>query len=153
MAGGLGIVCTGDVVVVTEDAKFALTETTLGIPPAQIAPFVVQRLGMTVARRLMLTAARFTGADAGTLGLADFVAKDVEDMESIEADIRKQVMKCAPGANAVTKEIVLATPKLERGAMLDMAAKGFAECMLGTEGKEGVAAFLEKRKPNWAQKA
>lgn len=153
MAGGLGIVCTGDVVVVTEDAKFALTETTLGIPPAQIAPFVVQRLGMTVARRLMLTAARFTGADAGTLGLADFVAKDVADMEKIEADIRKQVMKCAPGANAVTKEIVLAAPTLNRDAMLDMAAKGFAECMLGTEGKEGVAAFLEKRKPNWAQKA
>ncbi len=153
MAGGLGIVCTGDVVVVTEDAKFALTETTLGIPPAQIAPFVVQRLGMTVARRLMLTAARFTGADAGPLGLADFVAKDVADMETIEADIRKQVMKCAPGANAVTKEIVLAAPKLERDAMLDFAAKGFATCMLGDEGKEGVAAFLEKRKPNWAQKA
>ncbi len=151
MAGGLGIVCTGDVVVVTEDAKFALTETTLGIPPAQIAPFVVQRLGMTVARRLMLTAARFTGAEAGDLGLADFVAKDVADMERIEGDIRKQVMKCAPGANAVTKEIVLAAPKLERDAMLDMAAKGFATCMLGDEGKEGVAAFLEKRKPNWAQ--
>ena len=153
MAGGLGIVCTGDVVVVTEDAKFALTETTLGIPPAQIAPFVVQRLGMTVARRLMLTAARFTGADAASLGLADFVAKDVSDMEAIETDIRKQVMKCAPGANAITKEIVLSTPKLERQDMVDFAAKGFATCMLGEEGKEGVAAFLEKRKPNWAQKA
>ncbi len=151
MAGGLGIVCTGDVVVVTEDCKFALTETTLGIPPAQIAPFVARRLGLTTARRLMLTAARFTGADAGTNGLADFVAKDVADMERIEADIKKQVMKCAPAANAVTKEIVLATPYLERDAMLDKAAKGFAECMLGEEGKEGVAAFLEKRKPYWAE--
>ena len=61
MAGGLGIVCGGDVVVVTAEAKFALTETTLGIPPAQIAPFVVQRLGLKTARRLMLTAAQGSG--------------------------------------------------------------------------------------------
>ena len=70
MAGGLGMLCAGDIVVVTEDCKFALTETTLGIPPAQIAPFVSQRIGLAKARRIMLTAARFTGKEAHEMGLA-----------------------------------------------------------------------------------
>ena len=151
VAGGLGIVCAGDLVIVTADARFALTETTLGIPPAQIAPFVVQRLGLARARRLMLTAQRFDGTVAGDIGLADYVAADVAQAEAFEADIRKDVLRCAPGANAVTKEIVLAAPQLDRASMIDMAARGFANCMLSDEGREGVAAFIEKRKPSWTQ--
>lgn len=151
MAGGLGMVCTGDVVAVTKDAKFSMTETTLGIPPAQIAPFVAQRLGLRTARRLMVTASRFDGEEAGRLGLADHVVADAAGLEQVEADVKKQVMRCAPGANAVTKEVLLATRYLERDAMLDFAAKGFADCMLSDEGREGVASFLEKRKPIWAE--
>jgi isohexenylglutaconyl-CoA hydratase len=153
IAGGLGMVCTGDVVVVTRDAKFAMTETTLGIPPAQIAPFVAARLGLPVARRLMLTAARFDGAEAGRLGLADYVVDDAAGLDRIAADIKAQVMRCAPGANAVTKEVVLATRHLDRSDMLDLAAKGFAGCMLSAEGREGIASFLEKRKPSWAERS
>lgn len=151
IAGGLGMVCTADVVVVTREAKFSMTETTLGIPPAQIAPFVAQRLGLRVARRLMLTAARFDGEEAGRLGLADYVVEDVAGLEEIEAEVKTQVMRCAPGANAVTKGIVLATRHLDRNDMLDFAAEGFANCMLSEEGREGVASFLEKRKPAWAE--
>ena len=151
MAGGLGMVCTGDVVAVTRDARFAMTETTLGIPPAQIAPFVVQRLGLSTARRLMLTAARFDGEEAGRLGLADFVVNDGDGLEQIEAEIKSQVMRCAPGAVAVTKEIALATRHLPRQDMLEFSARGFARCMLSEEGREGVASFLEKRKPVWAE--
>jgi isohexenylglutaconyl-CoA hydratase len=150
MAGGLGIVCCADVVAVTADARFALTETTLGIPPAQIAPFVARRLGLATARRLMLTAARFKGVEAQALGLADFVADDVAALNAIEQDIRSNVMRCAPGANAVTKNIVLATEYLEREEMLQLAAEGFADCMLGEEGREGITSFVEKRKPEWA---
>lgn len=151
MAGGLGMVCTGDVVAVTRDAQFAMTETTLGIPPAQIAPFVAQRLGLRVARRLMLTAARFDGEEAGRLGLADHVVEDAAGLERVEAEVMRQVLRCAPGANAMTKEILLATRHLDRPAMLDFAARGFASCMLGEEGREGIAAFLEKRRPRWAE--
>ena len=151
MAGGLGMLCAGDIVVVTEDCKFALTETTLGIPPAQIAPFVSQRIGLAKARRIMLTAARFTGKEAHEMGLADFVAKDADDLKVIEADIKKGVLKCAPGANAVTKEIVLATRHLTRKEMIEFAAKGFAERMLSDEGKEGISSFIEKRKPKWSK--
>lgn len=153
MAGGLGMVCCADVVAVTRDARFAMTETTLGIPPAQIAPFVVQRLGLSTARRLMLTAARFEGEEAGRLGLADHVVEDAAGLEAVEAGIRAQVMRCAPGANAVTKEVVLATRTLDRQGMLDFAAEGFAGCMLSDEGREGVASFLEKRKPDWASRS
>jgi len=150
MAGGLGLLCSGDVVVVTEAAKFALTETTLGIAPAQIAPFVVQRLGLKTARRLMLTAARFNGSEAARLGLADFVVANADGLASIEADIRKQVRRCAPVANAITKRIVHATSYLDGEEMIDFAAEGFADCMLGDEGREGISAFIEKRKPRWA---
>ncbi len=151
MAGGLGMVCTADIVAVTKDAKFAMTETAIGIPPAQIAPFVAQRLGLRTARRLMVTASRFDGEEAGRLGLADYVVDDAAGLDQIQADVQKSVMRCAPKANAVTKAIVLATRHLDRDGQLDFAAKGFAECMLSDEGREGVASFLEKRKPAWAE--
>ncbi|MGM0585549.1 MAG: enoyl-CoA hydratase/isomerase family protein [Pseudomonadota bacterium] len=151
IAGGLGMACTGDVVAVTRDARFAVTETSIGIPPAQIAPFVVARIGQPAARRLMLTGARFDGAEAGRIGLADHVAEDAAGLEAYEAAIRKQVRRCAPGANAATKEILMAAPRLSRPEMRAFAAGRFAACMMSEEGREGVASFLEKRKPAWAE--
>lgn len=151
IAGGLGIACCCDVVAVTKDAKFALTETQIGIAPAQIAPYVVQRVGLTNARRLMLTGARFNGEQSAFLGIADFVANDTVGLEAVEADIKTGVMRCAPGANAATKEIVLATPHLSPAEMREFAAKRFADCMLSDEGVEGISSFVEKRKPNWAK--
>lgn len=150
VAGGLGMLCAGDVVVATRDARFSLTETRLGIPPAQIAPFVVQRIGLAAARRIMLTAARFDGNDARALGIVDFLAADAAELETLEAVIRADVLHCAPGAIAATKELALAATRLDAEAMRELAGERFAECMLGEEGREGVAAFLEKRKPRWA---
>ena len=150
MAGGMGMVCAGDVVVATGAASFALTEATLGLPPAQIAPYVVARLGLRTARRLMLTAARIDALEAERIGLVDFLVPDVAALEAKESEIRRAVMRCAPGANAVTKDIVLATARLNTAEMQAYAAQGFARCMLGDEGREGVASFLEKRKPAWA---
>lgn len=149
MAGGFGMVCAADAVAVTKDAKFALTETTLGIPPAQIAPFVAARLGLRAARRLMLSAARFDGAEAMALGLADHVVDDVAGLDAVEVEIRKAVKRCAPGANAITKDILLKTRSLSGPEMRAYAGRGFAKAMLSDEGREGVASFLEKRKPRW----
>ncbi len=153
IAGGLGLACTGDVVAATAEAKFAITETSLGLPPAQIAPFVVRRIGLTAARRLMLTGARFDGTEAGRLGLADFVAADAAGLAAIEAELRRSVLRCAPEATAVTKEIVLKAPLLPREAMTALAAARFADCMLGDEAREGIAAFLDKRPPAWSPAA
>lgn len=151
MAGGLGLLCAGDIVVVTEDCKFSLTETTLGIPPAQIAPYIVSRIGLAKARRIMLTASRFTGKEAFEMGIADYLAKDSDDLKIIETEIIKNVMKCAPDANAVTKKIVLATRNLKRPELVKLAAEGFAKQMISKEGKEGIASFIEKRKPSWSK--
>lgn len=149
IAGGLGLLCTADVVVVTEDAKFSLTETTLGIPPAQVAPLVVKVVGLKTARRLMLTASRFNGSEARELGLADFVVKTRDELSIVEESIKQQVLKCAPNANAITKDIILTSLSLDEDSIIGKVAEHFADCMLGDEGREGVAAYLEKRPPSW----
>jgi len=151
IGGGLGLACVGDVTIVTKDTRFQLSETSLGIPPAQIAPFVTERVGLTTARRLMLTGARFKGEEAVRLGIGHMVAEDAADMERMCEQVLGQIANCAPGANAVTKSIVFETTRRPRGEALDFAADGFAACMLSDEGKEGVTAFIEKRKPSWAK--
>lgn len=150
IGGGLGLCCVGDVTLVTRDARFRLSETSLGIPPAQIAPFVTERVGLTQARRLMLTGARFKGEEAVQYGIGHILAEDSADMEAKCAEVLAQIALCAPGANAVTKRIVFEATRRPRSEALDFAARGFAKCMLSDEGREGVAAFVEKRKPKWA---
>jgi len=153
MAGGFGLMCCADVVICETGAKFAMTETMIGLSPAQISPFIVQRLGYATARRLMLTGARFTGAEAINLGLADFTADDVAGIEAHEAQIKKQVLKCAPGAIAATKSLILELPKLSREQAIEAAANNFTDRMVSEEAKDGIASFFEKRKPYWAPKS
>lgn len=149
IGGGLGLACVADVTLVTADARFRLSETSLGIPPAQIAPFVTERVGLTQARRLMLTGARFKGEEAVALGIAHGVAADVADLEAQCETILSNIKACAPGANAVTKGILFETLRRPRAEALDFASKGFASCMLSPEGLEGIAAFVEKRTASW----
>jgi len=150
MAGGLGLSCIADVVVTTVDAKYALTEVTLGIPPAQITPVVMKRIGASEARRLLLTAARFDGREAGRLGFAHFVVEDGAGLDSKAEEILNQARKGAPGAIALTKEIIHAVDKLDGDDLVQFAAERFADSMLGDEAKEGLAAFAEKRQPSWS---
>ena len=151
MAGGLGMVCAGDVVAVTRDTRFALTETQLGIVPAQIAPMVVNRIGPAAARRVMLTGARFDGDEARALGFADFVAEDAGALDAIEAAVRRDVMRCAPGAVAATKALLRDSAHHDPDTMIGTAAQVFTERLLSDEGREGIAAFIAKRKPEWSQ--
>jgi isohexenylglutaconyl-CoA hydratase len=150
MAGGLGLSCIADVVVTTADAKYALTEVTLGIPPAQITPVVIKRIGASEARRLLLTAARFDGNEAGRLGFAHFVVEDSEALDAKAGEILTQARRGAPGAIARTKEIINAVDRLEGDELVLFAAERFADSMLGDEAKEGLAAFAEKRQPAWS---
>jgi isohexenylglutaconyl-CoA hydratase len=150
IGGGLGLACVADVTLVTADARFRLSETSLGIPPAQIAPFVTERVGLTQARRLMLTGARFSGEEAVRLGIGHQVATDTADLDAQCEAILGHINACAPGANAVTKGILFESLRRPRAEALDFASQGFAQCMLSPEGLEGIAAFVEKRKPSWA---
>ena len=153
MAGGLGLSCLADVVVTTHDARYALTEVTLGIPPAQITPVVIKRIGASEARRLLLTAAAFDGREAGELGFAHFVVDDAAALEAKADELLAQARRGSPGAIAATKSIIEATTNLDGDDLVQFAAERFADCMLGEEAREGLAAFAEKRKPNWSSQA
>ncbi len=153
IAGGLGLMSVADVVIAAADAKFALTETSLGIPPAQIAPFVAARIGVPRARLLALTGARFDAREAARLGLVDLVCDDKMAFEAMLKKILADIGRCAPGANAATKRLLLASLTTPREKLLDQAAKDFAACLRGEEGREGVSAFLEKRPTRWAEKS
>lgn len=150
--GGLGLVCVSDVAICMADTRFALSETGLGIPPAQIIPFVVQRVGPTTARRLALTGARFRGDHAKEIGLVHFLASTTEELEQTLEKVLNDIGRCAPGANAATKQIILNMRKMPLEQVLDGAADAFAECLRGAEGKEGVGAFLGKRSAHWVEK-
>jgi len=151
MAGGLGIACLADVVLTTADARFALTEVTLGIPPAQITPVVIERIGASEARRLLLTAQRFDGREAQRLGFAHFVEADGEALEQRLAALLEEARKAAPGAIALTKDIISASQQRDRGDLVQFAAERFADALLGDEAREGMQAFADKRAPAWAR--
>jgi isohexenylglutaconyl-CoA hydratase len=151
MGGGFGLVCVSDVALALRDARFGLPETGLGLIPAQIAPFVVQRVGLTQARRLMLTGARFDGTEAARLGLVHEVCDDAPALEAALAQVLGQIRRCAPGANAATKQLLLRSLGRDLQTVLDDAAQVFAEASLGDEAREGTLAFVEKRLPTWAK--
>ena len=149
VGGGMGLAAASDVVIATPRARFALTETSLGIPPAQIAPYLAHRLGEHVARRLAMTGARIEGREAETLELADFYCgSDAERDAKLEA-LLQSVERCASCANAETKRLFRLTRSTTPEAYIDAAAKSFAEALRGPEGREGVSAFLAKRAPTW----
>ncbi len=151
LGGGFGLACVSDIAIASDDAKFGLPETTLGIIPAQIAPFVVKRIGLTQARRLALTAARFNGSEAGRLGLVHFSETDSAAIEARLQEVLGQIRQCAPQANRQTKALLLATETEPLGTLLDSAAAQFAAAVTGAEGAEGTMAFMQKRAPSWAQ--
>ena len=147
--GGLGLAAIGDVVLCTADTRFAMSETGLGVVPAQIAPFVARRVGVPVARRLALTGARFDGREAERIGLVHQCFADGPALEAGVAEVLAAIGRCAPGANAATKRLLLASLVMPLEPLLDQAADAFAAALRGPEGREGVAAFLEKRRPAW----
>ena len=149
MAGGLGVACCCDVTIGTSDAKFGFSETRIGITPAQIARYVLQKCGYSTGRRLMVTAARFKGDEAGRLGVLDFVAEDDAALAELETKVKRDVLECAPGAVAACKELIVGMPATPDSEKVEFAAINFSGCLQGEEGKEGVASFVEKRKPNW----
>lgn len=147
MAGGFGLACIGDAVIATEGTKFSLSETRIGLTPAQIAPFVVARLGMPAARRLMLAGAMLDTDAARQMGLVDQV---VTDMTAALAEQQTKVLAAAPQALATIKQQLAALPFQTRTEQRQMAAETFANAMLSDEAREGISAFFDKRKPNWA---
>lgn len=149
VAGGLGVASCGDIVIADKDAKFSLTEVRIGLSPAQIAPFVTARIGISNMRRLALTGAIFGGEEAAKIGLADQVVTGSSAMDEAVVAIIKQAASCAPRAVAATKALLLDMNTKNRLTQIETAAQTFTDCMFSEEGREGLTAFAEKRKPDW----
>lgn len=150
LAGGMGLVCVSDIALAHTDCKFGVPETARGLPPAQIAPFLVERIGLTQIRRLALTGAQFRGVEAKQLGLVHETFSTPQELETLLGETVKQVLGCAPGANALTKEILMNVGRLDMDAVLDDAAQKFAACARHPDAAEGITAFMQKRSPKWA---
>jgi isohexenylglutaconyl-CoA hydratase len=153
MGGGFGLACVADITIATEDARFAMTEVTLGLVPAAISPFVVRRIGLTAARRFGVSGARLTGEEARAVGIAHLAVRDAAALEAAVTDAINQILQCAPEAVAETKRLMLrAAGPAPLSELLDQAAESFARAVRGHEGREGTKAFVEKRKPAWVMR-
>jgi isohexenylglutaconyl-CoA hydratase len=150
MGGGFGMACVADITIATADARFAMSEVMIGVVAAAISPFVVQRIGLTAARRLAVTGVRLTGAEATAIGIAHQTVADAAALDSAVREACNQVLKCGPAAIAASKRLMLrAAGPNPIPELLDDAADAFAAAVRSPEGREGTRSFVEKRKPSW----
>ena len=148
-AGGMGLVAACDIVVASETAGFCLSEVKLGLIPATISPYVIKAMGEQAARRYFITAERFDAAEAQRIGVAhDVVAP--EALDATVAGIVKALVNNSPHAVRQAKTLVreIVGQPVDDALLLDTAGR-IAAIRASTEGREGVASFLEKRKPTW----
>jgi len=148
MGGGLGLACVADVAIASPTASFRLPETSLGMVPAQIAPFLVERVGYSQARRLAVTGGRLDARQALALHLVHEVHEDAE-MDTALAHVLGDILRCAPGALAATKALMAKARLRSPQSLVQEAAEVFTRAALGPEGTEGTLAFLQKRRPGW----
>ena len=145
MAGGIGVMCATDLIISMVDTKFCLTETKIGLTPAQIAPYVINKVGFQQAKKLMLFAETFSGEKAYDIGMVDYICHNKKELNTYVNHVIEQVQFCSPNAIAVTKRLLNANLNTNIGN----ASKLFSECALHEEGREGLSSFFQKRKPFW----
>jgi methylglutaconyl-CoA hydratase len=167
MGGGAGIVAACDVAVAVKDAKFRFSEVRLGLTPATISPYVVEAIGPRTARALFATAEGFDGEYAEKIGLVQYTVEDQAGLTAMMEQLSDLAMAAAPGAVADAKALVrhltddvtrvrnfIVPVQLANGHVIDEdlmkeTARRIAKRRASSEGREGLAAFLEKRKPEW----
>jgi len=147
--GGVGLVACCDIVVAADSARFCLSEVKLGLIPAVISPYVVRAMGARAARRYFLTAEVFDAETARRLGLVHEVAP-VDGLEAAAAPIVDALLQAGPNAQAAAKALIarVAGAPIDDALIADTARR-IAEIRATDEGREGVAAVVEKRKPRW----
>jgi len=151
MGGGVGLLAIADWVIAERQAQIGTPEVTVGIVPAQITPFVIRRIGTAHGRRLTALGLRLAAEEAHRIGLVHEVADNRADLMAKGTAAVNQCLRCAPGALAETKALVRQSERDQLGATLDAAAHMFAAALAG-DAKEGIRAFIEKRKPAWAKR-
>ena len=147
---GFGLACVADVVLVRADCSFAMPETGLGLPPAQILPFVARRIGPYWARRLALTGRPMSGTEAVEAGLAAAACADDGALEQALQETLAAIAGRGPMAIAQTKHLIADLERRPLPLLLDEGARLVADSSRDGEGREGLAAFFAKRAPDWA---
>jgi methylglutaconyl-CoA hydratase len=150
LGGGAGLVACCDLVVAADTARFGFSEVKLGLIPAVIAQYVVPKIGVSQARALFVSGERITAERAFEIGLVHAVT-GTDGLDATVQTLATRMLSSAPTAVGAAKRLVDAIWSLERDAARRYAIAAIAEARAGEEGAEGVRAFLEKRKPWWAE--
>lgn len=148
LGGGAGLAAVCDIVVAAEDAQFGFTEAKLGILPAAISPFAVAKIGVSAARELFLTAARFSARRAHEIGLVHAVVTESE-LDATVAGYVKELSSSAPHAVAAAKALIKTVAGRDPRDVAPLTAETIATHRVGEEGQSGMRAFLEKRPAPW----
>lgn len=150
LGGGLGLVCVSDIAIAGYSAVLGLPEVRLGLVPALISPYVVARVGLTCARRLMLTGVRFGPHEARTMGLVQDVCADME-LDGCVRDVLADVLQGAPGALRECKRLLfrVASGEDTRAYRVDLLERLRA----GEEAQQGMASFITKQPAPWVPKS
>lgn len=148
IGGGVGLVSSCDIVVAVERAKFGFSETRLGIVPAVISPFVLGKIGPNHARELFLTGERFDANKAQQIGLVNYVVA-ADELDTAVSERIQQLLQAAPGAQAAAKTLIRQVAHQPKAEMRGYTSELIAKLRDSDEGREGMSAFLEKRKPWW----
>ncbi|MEF8702200.1 MAG: enoyl-CoA hydratase/isomerase family protein [Candidatus Accumulibacter sp. UW26] len=148
--GGVGLIAACDIAVGTYDAVFSLSEVKLGIVPAVISPYVIAAIGERYSRRYMLTAERFSAAEAYRIGLLHEVVPGEEQLDEAIAELLDSLLANGPRAQAECKRLMraVAGQPIDDETIAETALH-ITRIRASAEGREGLAAFLEKRQPNW----
>ncbi|MBL4618034.1 MAG: enoyl-CoA hydratase/isomerase family protein [Robiginitomaculum sp.] len=150
MGGGAGLVAACDVAVAKKGTNFRFSEVRLGLTPATISPFVVRAIGARWAKALFITGEGFDASFAEKMGLVQYAVADENEMEQTVEYLTKLAFHTAPGAVAAAKELVSGVSNQPiNDELMHKTAKHIAARRASDEGKEGLQAFLSKRKPNW----
>ena len=149
LGGGFGLVCVSDIALAATTAEFGLPEVRLGLTPAFISPFVIERLGLTRARELMLSGRRFKGTAAADYGLVHR-AVEPDQLEAALEELLNELRHCAPGAVAATKALIFTVKDKPLDDTVAYRADLLNQLRAGEEAQEGLLAFMQKRPPRWS---
>jgi methylglutaconyl-CoA hydratase len=150
IGGGTGLVSVCDIVIAAETAKFSFSEVKIGLVPACISPYILNRVGFTKANILFLTGERFNAEKALNVGLVDEVVP-LSILDRRVDRLAEELISSGPQALATAKKLLRDIPHMAMEEKRRHSAEVLAKLRISDEGQEGLAAFLEKRKPKWAE--
>jgi methylglutaconyl-CoA hydratase len=150
IGGGTGFLSACDIAVAAEEAVFGLSEVKIGLVPAAISPYVIRKIGESKAREYFLTGRRISAGRAREIGLVNEVVPGKELSKTVD-NLIGLLLTSGPEAIASCKELIFNVPLMTMEEAKEYTAKMIAGLRISEEGQEGMAAFLEKRKPRWVR--